>query len=83
MANLPVEVGAVAPKPPNDDAPPKPVAADDVVAVLKPPNAGAEVAVAPKPVIKIKFDRSFISLIHNSNNKIIYKYCVPCAANVF
>lgn len=49
---LPVEVAAVAPNPPNVE-PPRPVAAD-VVAVLKPPNAGAadDVAVAPKPMLK-------------------------------
>lgn len=49
---LPVEVGAVAPKPPNP-VPPRPGAAD-VVAVLNPPNAGAgaDVAGAPKPMYK-------------------------------
>lgn len=40
-------VGAVVPKPPKL-LPPNPVAAD-VVAVLKPLNAGADVAGVPKP----------------------------------
>lgn len=49
---LRAEVGAVAPKPPNE-LPPKPGAgAAAVVAVLKPPNAGAgaDVGGAPSPM---------------------------------
>lgn len=45
---LPDVVAVFVPKPPKP-APPKPLAAD-VVAVLKPPNAGADVAGAPKSV---------------------------------
>lgn len=47
MYKLPDVVGAVLPNPPKF-APPNPVDAD-VVAVLKPPKAGADVAGAPKP----------------------------------
>lgn len=47
LYKLPDVVGAVAPNPPKL-VPPNPVAAD-VVAVLKPPKAGADVAGAPKP----------------------------------
>lgn len=62
IVQLPVEVGAVVPKPPNV-APPKPVAAPAVdVAVLKPPNAGAgaDVAGAPKPM-QTKFVHSLVT----------------------
>lgn len=57
IVQLPVEVGAVVPNPPNG-VPPKPVAA--VVAVLKPPKAGADVDGAPKPIKSI----NMIDLIH-------------------
>lgn len=46
-AQLPEVVGAVVPKPPKLE-PPNPDGAD-VVAVLNPPNAGADVAGVPKP----------------------------------
>lgn len=47
MLQLPEVVGAVVPKPPKLE-PPNPDGAD-VVAVLNPPNAGADVAGVPKP----------------------------------
>lgn len=67
---LPVEVGADAPKPPNVE-PPKPVAAD-VVAVLKPPNAGAgaDVDGAPKPIKSINMIDSIHYIITIEKKKI-------------
>lgn len=54
MIKLPDVVGAFVPNPPKF-APPSPVGADDVI-VLKPPNAGADVAAvgAPKPLSNLK-----------------------------
>lgn len=80
---LPVEVGAVAPKPPNP-VPPRPGAAD-VVAVLNPPNAGAgaDVAGAPKPMHKwIEILHQCSHLTHN-NQQNLFSFNRPVAPNVF
>lgn len=57
---IPEVVGAVVPNPVKV-VPPNPVDAD-VVAVLKPPNAGADVAGAPKPTKQIEI--SIYSALH-------------------
>lgn len=77
-SQLPVEVGAVVPKPPNVE-PPKPGAAD-VVAALKPPNAGAgaaDVAGAPKPTI-VKFNRIIQLIFAFDKAKKIMNHLFSC-----